>query len=77
MRVGEIATCACGKRMYTSRKGAKAAARQLGYQKCSAYRCQMDPDYWHIGHLPEPVIRGRLSRNSIREPIQRERKDQS
>jgi hypothetical protein len=52
-------TCpACGKRCYVSRRHARAAARVID-PAMSAYRCG---GYWHLGHLPEAVRRGRRTR---------------
>ena len=30
-----------------------------------AYRCDIDPNYWHIGHLPEAVQTGDLARAAL------------
>ena len=62
-------TCGeCGKRSYPSRKAARQAAAALPPQEGSypprAYRCP-DSDEWHIGHLPEAVIKGERSRAEV------------
>jgi len=30
-----------------------------------AYRCPAEPEYWHTGHLPTPVIKGFASKTEI------------
>lgn len=54
---------ACGKRRFTSRKKAKAMARKLSLRGVNAYPCG---DYWHVGHLPKPVVQGVIDRDRIR-----------
>jgi hypothetical protein len=51
----------CGKRRYTSKRDAKAVIRQLR-DRMNAYRCG---EYWHVGHLPKPVIAGDAGRDDI------------
>lgn len=57
----------CGKKRYTSRKIARKALRQMnsgGYDSSgmNEYRCG---EYWHVGHLPRRVVRGRRGRDQI------------
>lgn len=63
---GYIGTCSiCGKRCYTSRKLAKRAARSIQGnrgKRMSAYACGQ---WWHIGHLPDVVRRGKVHRDQI------------
>jgi hypothetical protein len=62
---GHIGTCqVCGKRCFTSRKAARKAIRTIGDgDHMTAYRC--GASYWHIGHLPKAVIKGKTSRDRI------------
>lgn len=59
------ATCACGKRSYGSRKGAKIARRRTGAAGLSIYRCERSQS-WHIGHTPYVINRGISSRDEFR-----------
>lgn len=53
----------CGKVRYLSRKQARDAARRLrGSGHLNAYRCG---EFWHLGHLPDPVRAGRWSRDDL------------
>jgi hypothetical protein len=53
-----IGHCApCAKRRYGSRRAAKAVARRVG-EHMVAYRCPVQQEFWHTGHLATPVIRG-------------------
>ncbi|MGE3449000.1 MAG: hypothetical protein AB7H92_15635 [Microbacteriaceae bacterium] len=54
----------CGKRLYVTRREARAAVRRtrlhIRYAKRTVmreYRCPVR-DGWHIGHLPKPVRDG-------------------
>lgn len=51
----------CGKICFTSKRAARAARRSM-HEQMSVYRCG---PYWHLGHLPEVVRRGRLSRDVL------------
>ena len=50
--------CACGKRGYKERAAAKDVIKEMRRQgkvrtnadRIDAYRCDVDPDYWHVGH---------------------------
>jgi hypothetical protein len=50
--------CECGKRGYGDRRAAKDVIREMRRQgkvrsesaRIDAYRCDVDPDYWHVGH---------------------------
>jgi len=48
--------CECGKRGYQERSEAKKVIKEMRRQgkvrsdRVDAYRCQADPDYWHVGH---------------------------
>lgn len=56
--------CSSGKRGFPERRGAKEAARHVaktaGGDKPRAYLCD-DCGYWHMGHLPDAVMRGEIS----------------
>jgi len=52
------------KHSYTSRQRARGAARQYSVHR-NAYRCSVDPRYWHVGRLPEAVKRGDTTRGSF------------
>lgn len=56
----------CGthsKLLYTSRKGAKSAARRLG--GLSVYPCDQPSGGYHIGHLPKIVKDGKIDRADL------------
>lgn len=57
-------TCpTCGKRSYLSLHEARKARRSLPNHKgMTVYPCG---GYWHTGHLPEVVRKGRLTRGEI------------
>lgn len=66
--VHHVGTCpSCGKRRYVSKRAAKAVIRQYR-DRMNAYRCG---EYWHVGHLPRPVITGDATRDDIRPIIPR------
>jgi hypothetical protein len=46
-------TCACGKKGYLSRKAAKNRAKAYHPDDpgLAPYRCPLNEDYWHYGHL--------------------------
>lgn len=51
----------CGKERYETKRMAKTKARQLyPGEHLAAYTCG---DYWHIGHLDYPIMRGLRERN--------------
>lgn len=54
----------CGKRRFLTKADAKTVARQMKGRRgrLNAYRCG---DFWHLGHLPKPVARGRLTRDDL------------
>lgn len=73
---------ACGKLCFPSRKDARRQAALLpkesdGY-RARAYECEQSGE-WHVGHLPEDVIRGEVSREKVRESMRKrdeERREQ-
>jgi hypothetical protein len=65
--VAYIGCCpVCGKHCYETKRDAKRAARRLHPgSRLNPYRCGR---WWHIGHLPAPVVAGVLPRDRIRRP---------
>lgn len=58
-------TCpACGKRAWPSRRAARRAARGR-YADLTAYPCPHRPGWWHLGHLPRSITRGRATRSGL------------
>lgn len=58
------ATCThCGKRSYMTKHTARQARKLTSGHGLNVYRC--DSGYWHVGHLPESVRRGRVTRREI------------
>lgn len=56
--------CSTGKRAWSTRKGAKTAMatyKRQGGDAMSPYRCD-ECDCWHMGHLPQAVKDGRITR---------------
>ena len=53
--------CCCGHRGYRDRAGAKTVVRELRRKgvpnpmEVAAWRCDADPDLWHVGHRPALV----------------------
>lgn len=63
-RLGSLGRCSCGKLMYSSRKDAKMARRQLaGSLNKRIYRCLVNGAYFHLGDLDESVKRGTMTRS--------------
>ena len=59
---GVHTTCVlCGKQVYKNRKTARRAAKVLypGHTM-SAYQCEKG--YWHIGHTPSAIVKGKRTR---------------
>lgn len=70
--VAPLTYCTCGKAAHRSRKAAKVFARQHHPAGgLSPYLCpHSDPDaveVWHLGHLPAPVVDGRVDRAYARQ----------
>jgi hypothetical protein len=55
----------CQKRKYGNRKSARVVARRMGGGHVVAYRCPSEKEFWHVGHLPTPVIKGIVTREEI------------
>lgn len=62
-----MSRCACGKYRFWSRKSAKKAAGRMSDQdhdgRLHAYRCDVDPSCFHLGHMPGVIKRGEVSRS--------------
>lgn len=52
------------KHSYSSRKRARGAARMYSVHR-DAYTCTENPEYWHVGRLPEAVKRGEVTRGEF------------
>jgi len=64
--------CTCGKHAFVSRRAAKRHARTLGHGSLGVYPCKIlaaeRPDaapVYHVGHKPDALRRGRVSRRGI------------
>lgn len=64
----------CGKRCYLTRKDARRIARRIpqppgkrlnAYPSCGELANDKGGEYWHLGHLPKPVVRGKIPRDDI------------
>lgn len=60
--ISDAGRCQCGKIRYLSRKDARQVARSLSRAGLNAYECA---GYWHLGHLPPIVRRGRATREDL------------
>lgn len=64
-----IAHCAThDKFLYSSRGKARAAIRMHHDPGMREYPCEVQPDHWHVGHLPKPVRRGKTTAASYYQP---------
>ena len=62
-----ITVCECGKAIHLSRKAAKTFRRvHHPAGGLNVYRCTYT-GAWHLGHLPGPVIAGRMARADVRQ----------
>ncbi len=66
----------CGKAIFLSRKTAKAMAKRVPRQRGPfddelsrprCYPCPVNPDHWHIGHIPVAVRNGTITRDQWHE----------
>jgi hypothetical protein len=55
----------CGLKGYETRHAAKQAARGHHDSHVRPYRCRGGCDYWHVGALPEAVIRGDVTAGEL------------
>lgn len=53
----------CGKLLYVDRKTAKKVANQHKEDHKSVYRCPANGAMFHVGGVPDEVIRGEISRS--------------
>ena len=53
----------CGKLLYVSRKVARKIARQHREAHKSVYQCPVNQALFHVGGVPNQVIRGDLTRS--------------
>jgi len=70
--VGNCGPCG-GKRRYPNRRTAQAAAKQTPGAHMTAYRCPHWPGWWHLGHMPRSVVRGREAKASFQARVERRR----
>lgn len=56
-----ICAAAGGKRQFLSRKAARSERK---YPRLTPFRCD-HCGYWHLGHLPPVVKRGRADRDTV------------
>lgn len=54
------------KRTWETKKIAKEQARKIHQKAINVYRCPHQPHGWHIGHLPEAVCAGKITRDVLR-----------
>lgn len=52
----------CEKLFYPSRADAKKIVRRHTTEHKSAYRCDFNQRYWHVGSLPQKVMEGTATR---------------
>lgn len=62
--------CTCdvhGKLSFESRKRARLHARRVhsSGNRLNAYECDATPGLWHLGHLPNVVVKGVVDRAEI------------
>ena len=50
-----------GKLLYVNRKTARKAAKEHPEHK-SEYPCSVNTDLWHVGGVPDKVIKGEMTR---------------
>jgi hypothetical protein len=66
LTVACVSTCDdCGKRCFLAKGDAKRAIRSMKGRvgKLHVYRCG---DYWHLGHIPTALARGRITRDQVK-----------
>jgi hypothetical protein len=55
----------CRKFLYRSRSDAKKVAKVHSDRHMNVYPCPMVPHMFHVGHLADSVVQGRMSRNDV------------
>jgi hypothetical protein len=63
-RSHDVGRCtACGKLLFLTRKAARDVARRMPEaNRPRAYRCPGISGHWHVGHLPDAVRHGEITR---------------
>lgn len=67
-RMPDWVHCNCGKRGFRSRGDARVALKrhyQRNTKGFSVYCCPRDDRYFHLGHLPTAVRKGKIGRDDI------------
>lgn len=65
--------CKSGKVQYASRKQARQAAKHLPGETLSTYPCP-DCEWFHVGHVPQRVRNGAISKDAWLNPKPRRRR---
>jgi hypothetical protein len=61
-----IAWCEpCGKWLYTSRKHARKRAADQAMHGVHAYRCPVQTELWHLGHIPQATKWGIMTADEV------------
>lgn len=66
--LGGGGTCPdCQKRRFLTRQEAKSAIRRMKHRsgRLHAYQCPASPEFWHVGHPPQPLVRGAIARDQL------------
>jgi hypothetical protein len=64
----------CDKLYYSSRGNAKQNLKRLRHHgKQHVYECPTHEGWWHVGHLPEAVVRGEHGREELVQSRRREK----
>ena len=64
----QVGTCYVhDKILFRDRKTARMNARRTVPRdgRMNAFKCEAHPGLWHLGHLPEPIVRGVRGRDWI------------
>ena len=67
-RMPDWVRCDCSKRGFRSRGDARVALKRhyrRNTKGFSVYRCTLDTRYFHLGHLPTAVRKGKIGRDDI------------
>lgn len=57
----------CGKIRFLRKRDAKRVITRMKGRRgrMHAYPCHDNPDFWHVGHVPTALKRGRITRDDI------------
>lgn len=57
----------CGKIRFGRKSDAKRVITRMKGRRgrMHAYRCHDNPEFWHVGHPPTALVRGKISRDDI------------